>query len=123
MKIYTFIEQFCSDIIKEVQERKQVIDLTEFPYDEIVTDNEGKKYPAINIDGIMVPLNDLFVMERVDFIREWKLPSAAESYDNYMSNMDVLEGEEAVAKIRLALKAEADRLSSINVDDIPDYVV
>ncbi len=123
MKIYTFIEQFCSDIIKEVQERKQVIDLTEFPYDEIVTDNEGKKYPAINIDGIMVPLNDLFVMERADFIREWKLPSAAESYDNYMSNMDVLEGEEAVAKIRLALKAEADRLSSINVDDIPDYVV
>lgn len=123
MRIYAFIEQFCSDIIAEAQERKQVIDLTEFPYDELIADSEGKLYPAINIDGIMVPLNDLFVLERLDFISEWKLPHAAESYDNYMSNMEVLEGEEAVAKIRLALKAEADRLSAVSVTDIPDYVV
>lgn len=123
MRIYAFIEQYCGDIIAEAQERKQVIDLSEFPYDELITDNEGKVYPAINIDGVMVPLNDLFVLERVDFISEWKLPSAAESYDNYMANMEVLEGEEAVAKIRLALKAEADRLSSTANMDLPDYVV
>ena len=123
MRMYAFIEQYCSDILEEVQERKQIIDLTGFPYDELVTDSEGKLYPAINIDGVMVPLNDLFILERSDFISEWKLPSAAESYDNYMSNMEVLEGEEAVAKIRLALKAEADRLSAVSTSYVPDYVV
>lgn len=123
MRIYAFAEQYCADILAEAQERKQIIDMTEFPYDELVRDSEGKLFPAINIDGIMVPLNDLFILERQDFISEWKLPSAAESYDNYMSNMEVLEGEEAVAKIRLALRAEADRLSASFSMDIPDYVV
>lgn len=123
MFIYTFIEQYCQDIMTDVRARKQTIDLTEFPYDEMITDSEGKKYPAINIDGVFVPINDIFTMERDDFVKEWKLPSALESYNNYMANMDVLEGEEAVAKIRLALRREVDRITSTQDMDVPDYVV
>lgn len=123
MRIYTFIEEYCGDILEAAKIRRQTIDLTEFPYDELVTDNEGKQYPAINIDGVLVPINDIFTMEKEDFVREWNLPSAGECYTNYMDNMDVLEGEEAVAKIRLALRREVDRIASSSAVDIPDYVV
>lgn len=123
MRIYTFAEEYCKDILEAARVRRQTIDLTEFPYDELVTDNEGKQYPAINVDGVLVPINDIFTMGKDDFVREWNLPNAGEAYTNYMDNMNVLEGEEAVAKIRLTLQREVDRISSSQSIDIPDYVV
>ena len=111
MRIFQFIDEYCADIIKQVAEKKSLIDMSEFPHDEIITDAEGRKFPAILVDGVPIPINDLFTMERADFIKEWNLPSAAEAFDNYLSNIEILEGAEAVAQVRVALQTEMSRIA------------
>ena len=41
MKIFQFIEKYCQDLITEARQKKQLVDLSEFPHDGVETDIEG----------------------------------------------------------------------------------
>ena len=121
MKIFEFIDKYCSDIVREWHNRKKLIDLQDYPYDEIVEDSKGVSVPVVYIDGVPVPIMEFFTTAREDFVKLYKMPSAEEAYDNYIRNFEILEGEEALSKVRMAMQAESERLHqslsmSVNAD-------
>ena len=116
MRIFEFIGKYCQDIVDKVRADKQLVDLTGFPYDELITNKKGQAIPVVYVDGVAVPIKDFFTMTKSDFVEDYKLPSAAESYDNYLENFTILEGEAALSRVRLSLQDEVDRLNEDLVD-------
>lgn len=110
MRIFEFIDKYCSEIVKAAREKKELLDLTAFPFDDFMTDNDGVTYPAILVDTILIPIEDIFTLNRDDFVRIHTVPHAGEAYDNYVANLCILEGEDAVSHIRLVLQAESRRV-------------
>jgi len=111
MRIFQFIEEYCKDLVEKAKQRKSLLDLSEFPHDGFTTDVEGNKIPVVYVDGESVPVSDFFSMDKNDFCFTWKLPSASETYDAYMSVLEITEGEEVVNRIRNAILAEKEKLS------------
>lgn len=110
MRIYEFIDKYCKDLVDESKERKSLIDLAEFPHDDTIIDVEGNTIPVVIIDGESVPVADFLTMFKDDFLHVWKLPGAEVAYDNYIGALEVLEGEEALSRIRNSILAERAKL-------------
>ena len=111
MFIFQFIEDFCRDIVEKVSVEKQLVDLSEFPHDGTITDAEGNIIPIVAVDGVDIPVSDFLTLDKVDFTAVWKTPNMAEAFDNYISTLEIIEGEEAVSRIRKNIMNERDRLS------------
>lgn len=112
MRIFQFIEEYCKDLVQDAKQKKALVDLSEFPHDGFSEDVEGNRVPVVYIDGESVPVSDFFSMDKNDFCHVWKLPSAQETYDSYMGLLEILEGEEAVNRIRNAILEEKKRLET-----------
>jgi hypothetical protein len=112
MKIFQFIAEYCQDLVEESRRAKSLIDLSEFPHDGFAEDVEGNKVPVVYIDGESVPVSDFFTMDKSDFVNIWKLPNAGNTYDEYTSVMEILEGAEALNRIRNTILAEQERLAT-----------
>lgn len=100
MKIYEFMAQYCQDIVNDVKTKKTMIDLSEFPYDEIIKDDNGNEVCVIYIDSMPVPIMDVISMSKDDFLNAYKYPHSAECFENYVSNLEILEGTDAINKVR-----------------------
>lgn len=118
MKIFEFIDTYCGDLMAQVKREKELLDLSCYPYDEVLTDIDGNRKPAIYIDGKLIPIEEVLGMCREDFIETYKLPSAAESYDNYIDNLNLVEGEEAVSYLRIKLQQEMERVIRENQNGV-----
>lgn len=112
MKIFEFIAEFCQDLVNKSKQEKELIDLNEFAHDDVITDAEGNKIPVVCVDGLSIPVGDFLSMDKSDFVSVWKTPGCSEAYDNYISALEILEGEEALSRIRKAITAERERLSA-----------
>lgn len=110
MRIYAFIDQYCQDLVEEFKKKKKLIDLVEFPHDGVVTDVAGNSVPVVFVDNESIPVSDFFTLDKSDFVSTWKTPSASEAYDNYVSAVEILEGEEALSRVRNAIMQERARL-------------
>lgn len=109
--VFQFIEEYCQDLVKKAKTKSALLDLSEFPHDAFIEDLTGAKIPVIFIDGESVPIHDIFSMSKNDFLHVWKLPSAERDYENYMGLVEVLEGEDAINRIRNSINIEKKRLS------------
>ena len=112
MKMYEFIGTYCQDLVEKARQERDLIDLSEFAHDAVVTDAEGNQIPVVCVDGHDIPVSDFLTLDKTDFTNVWKTPACAEAYDNYISALEILEGEEALSRIRKAILAERDRLSA-----------
>lgn len=111
MNIFGFIGEYCQDLVADHNKASNLVEMSEFPHDDIVIDSDGKEVPVVYIDGVNVPVNDFFTYSREDFVSMYKnLPSAAEMYDNYLESFTVVEGEEALMHIRNLVARDAARL-------------
>lgn len=111
MRIFQFIAEYCADIVDSVKKEKALIDFSEFAHDAVITDAEGTKIPVVCVDGHDIPVADFLSLDKKDFASVWKTPACLEAYDNYISALEILEGEEALSRIRKAIAAESKRLS------------
>lgn len=111
MKIFQFIEQYCQDLVSEYKAKRSLVDLSEFPHDGIVEDIEGNRIPVVYIEGQSVPISDFLTMDKADFCDTWRLQTAGDTYSEYIGLLEILEGEEAVNRIRNSMLAEKERLS------------
>lgn len=111
LKVYEFVSVYCQDLVDAHAAKSKLIDLAEFPHDAIIEDAEGKKIPVVIVNGENIPVSDFFTMDKTDFLYVWKLQSAEEAFDNYMSAMNILEGEAVVSRIRNSLMEERARLA------------
>lgn len=112
MRIFQFIDEYCQDLVEEHNAQKALLDLSELPHDGFVTDASDSVVPVIFIDGESVPVSDVITSDRDDFVNMWKLPSAGETYDNYMALLEITEGADVVNRIRNKILGEQSRLSS-----------
>lgn len=112
MKIFEFIAEYCQDLVEKFRQEKSLIDLSEFAHDAIIKDEEGTDIPVVCVDGHNIPVSDFLSLDKTDFTAVWKTPGCAEAYDNYISALEILEGEEALSRIRRAITAERERLSA-----------
>lgn len=111
MRIFEFIDKYCKDLVDEYKKKQQLIDLSEFPHDGVITDIEGKQIPVVFVDNESIPVSDFFTLDKLDFLHTWKTPSAEEAYNNYVSAVEILEGEEALSRVRNAILVEKERLA------------
>lgn len=111
MRIFEFISKECQDLVNAAKLKSKLIDLGEYPHDDVIVDAEGTKVPVVFVDGNNIPVADFFTMEKADFCNAWKTPSASEAYDNYISALCILEGADVIDRIRNAILAETENLS------------
>lgn len=110
MRIYAFAEIYCQDIIDNQKKLAALVDLSEFPHDDIIDDDDGNKIPVVFVDGNAIPISDFITMDRDDFLVIYKTQGCPEAFDNYVSALTILEGEEALSKIRSMVLNETKRL-------------
>ena len=111
MKIFEFIDKYCSDLVKESEVKKDMVDLSEFMHDDIIEDIEtGAMIPVVYVDSLPIPVMDFIVMDLKDFLYPHNTPTAEETYKAYMENLNILEGEEALYEIREQILAERKRI-------------
>ena len=110
MKIYEFIAKYCQDLVDANNLKKEVFDFSEFIHDDVITDITGAKVPIIYIEGEPVPIADIITMAREDFVKTYKMASAGEMYDNYISTLSMLEGEEVINHVRNTIAEEQRQL-------------
>ena len=111
MTILQFLTTHCKDLVEQSKKERELVDLSTFAHDAIITDVEGNKIPVVIVDNMEIPVSDFLTMDRVDFVKEWKSSNSGEAYDNYLSALTILEGVEAISRARQAILAERDRLS------------
>lgn len=111
MRIYEFMDKYCQDLITEHHEKKDLIDLAQFPHDGFDTDDEGSKIAVVYSGGHNIPVQDFFTLRRDDFLSVWKHAEAAETFDNYVAGLEILEGIDVINKIRNQILAERKRLN------------
>ena len=112
MNIFQFIADYCQDLVEESKTKKALIDFNEFPHDTIVHDAEGNPIPVVVVDSFDIPVSDFLSLDRIDFLSAWKTPNAGEAFDNYISALEILEGEDALSRIRKTIAAERERLAA-----------
>ena len=110
MRIYEFIDKYCQDLVEKRRKMDTLISLEEFPHDDVVEDEDGVKVPVVIVDGNPIPVSDFLTMDKKDFLNAYKTPGCEEAFDNYVSALVILEGEEALLKIRNAILRETARL-------------
>lgn len=112
MKIFAFIDQYCSDLVETAKVKSDIIDLSNFPHDAEITDESGAKVQVIYVNHYAIPIMDILSLERDEFARVYPGIDNLEAYDNYVSNVTMLEGEDAVMRIRRAIDAAVNKLDS-----------
>lgn len=112
MKIFAFIEQYCSDLIEAAKLRSNIIDLSDFPHDDEIIGDDGVKVQVIYVKGEAIPIMDIFHMDREEFARSYPGIDNMEAYDNYVSNVTMLEGMDAIMRVRRAIDAAVTKLDT-----------
>lgn len=110
MRIYEFIDKYCSDLVEKRNKMAALVNLEEFPHDDVVDDDDGNKVPVVLVDGNAIPVADFLTMDKADFLSVYKTQGCEEAFDNYVSALVILEGEEALSRIRNMILREAQRL-------------
>lgn len=110
MRIHEFIDKYCQDLVDKQRETESLISLEGFPHDDVLQDEEGRRVPVVCVDGLSIPVYDFLALDKKDFLIAYQTPGSEEAFDNYVSALTILEGEEAVSRIRNAILNEAKRL-------------
>lgn len=117
MKIFQFMEEYCQDLLKADKERKELLDMTVFPHDGVEQSPDGKDVPVVYVGDLSVPVSEFFTMSRDDFLYTYKDPKAAECYDNYVSALEIIEGEDVINMVRNSILAAKSDIPTLNTGD------
>lgn len=110
MTIYAFVDQYCKDLVEKHQKKKELVDLAEFPHDGVDIDADGKEVAVVYSGGYSIPVQDFFTLRRPDFLRVWTHAEAADTFDNYVEGLIIIEGDDVINRIRNKILAEQNRL-------------
>ena len=111
MRMRTFIDTYCTDIVEKVQERNKLLAEDDFPFDAVLHDENGNPYKVVyTSDGKDVAVHEILGNTREDYMRVHPTDTELELYDNYIEGLIILEGEEALFHIRNELQREFNRL-------------
>lgn len=116
-----FIRVYCSDIVAEKERQKELFDDEPFPFEDIIYDEDGNPIKIVYGGQTEIPITDILSMPRDEFERVYQNGECLATYDNYVENIVMIEGEEALNKIRNLINAEQEKISSFGM--IPEDLV
>ena len=119
MNIRDFATQYCSDIVADAEKRSKMFDLSGFSYDEIIVEEDGTEVRVVNTANYQIPTTDILGLDRVEFARVWPYTECLEAYDTYVSNLVIVEGEDALTAVRNMLSREQEKIELY--DHLPEY--
>lgn len=112
MKIFAFIEKYCSDLVEDAKVKSDILDLSNFPHDAEITDESGAKVQVIYVNKYAIPIMDILSLDKEEFIRAYPGIDNAEAFDNYISNVTMLEGLDAIMRVRRAIEAAVNKIDT-----------
>lgn len=124
MRMPEFIDKYCADIKALYVSTDAILDDgLDLPYDDIIEDDSGRKMKIVWSGEVAIPINDIITSDRSDFIRMYPSFDCRELYDNYMNALIILDGEEAVKKIRNEIMREKQRIDNFGIaDELVDMI-
>ena len=111
MNIREYAEKYCADIIQRADKQSDLFDVSGFSYDEIIVEEDGTRVPVVNTVNHQIPVQDILTNNRESFAKIWSTQDCLEAYDNYVSTLIILEGEEVLQEIRNEMLRAQERLS------------
>lgn len=98
MTFLEFVSAYCGDILRNYIKVDTILKNTDFSYDGIIEDNDGNEIKVVFVDNDpknYIPIEEILVTLREDFIKAHPDPKALATYDNYISRVERCFGEEA----------------------------
>ncbi|EDM99287.1 hypothetical protein BACCAP_03216 [Pseudoflavonifractor capillosus ATCC 29799] len=103
----------------DAEKRSKMFDLSGFSYDEVITEEDGTEVRVVNTANYQIPITDILGLDRAEFARVWPYTECLEAYDTYVSNLIIVEGEEALTAVRNMLSREQEKIELY--DRLPEY--
>lgn len=100
MKLNEFIELYCKDIIINKKKQADLLDDDDFPYDDIIYDEDENPVKVVYSPAGDIPINDILGLDRSEFAKAYPSHGYLFAYDRYVDSIIILEGEEALLRIR-----------------------
>ena len=113
MRIKEFERLYCKDILERYNTRSTLFgEEANLPYDKIIEDQYGNRIPVVEKDEVEVPISDIICLTEKDFIKQYPGAKAYSLRRNYLSTIEILEGEELVSKLRKQVQEEREKYDS-----------
>lgn len=116
MNIQTYATLKCRDIIEKATALQAFDDLGDFPYDEIVTSDEGIPVRVVTTSAGNIPIVDILGLQRDQFATEYPSEEQLDAYDRYVSMFTIIEGAEVLNQVRNAIAKEQARMDLYKID-------
>lgn len=117
-----FIEHYCKDIVAEKERQKQLFDDEPFPFEDIVyDDDDGRPVKIVYGGQVEIPIADILSMCREEFEKAYPTKDCLIAYDNYVENIIIIEGAEALNRIRNLINSEQDKIRDFKL--IPKDII
>lgn len=117
MKMQEFIDKYCEDIKSLCKNRASLLDDFDLPYDDVEEDDSGQPVKVVYCGQYTIPILDIITTTKEDFARNYPDFACRELYDNYVSSLIMLEGEDAVNHIRNVIQHEQERVLAFAQDN------
>lgn len=111
MNIKEFEKTYCADIITRYNETSRLLTAEGFVYDDEVVDTHGNKIKVVYTQqGTEIPIDDILLREKEDFIKSYPSFDALDLYIAYMSHIKQYDGLDALLMYRRKMEEEQAKL-------------
>lgn len=113
MRMREFVEKYCGDLQALYSETANLLEEDyDLPFDAEIEDDSGQKVKVVYAGNTAIPVMDIISTDRSDFIRMYPSFECRELYDQYIDGLIIVEGEEAINRIRNMIRREQDRVDA-----------
>lgn len=111
-----FVKKYCPEFIMTSDVKKNLADLFDLPYEDVIEDDTGEEVAVVYTDsGKPIPVMDIVTTIREDFQKMHPDFEERELYDKYMESIVILEGEDLVSRIRKSIAASKKEVDSFSL--------
>lgn len=112
MNIRQFIETYCKDIVSNITVMDLIMEDCNFPYEDFA-EVDGKVTKVIyDASGAALPIRDILCFGEEDFKKIYSSPESQRAYDNYVANVQFIEGDELLERYTNLIKKESKKAES-----------
>jgi len=120
MTLNNFIKEYCKDILSEYYKYKD-IKQDMFSYDEIIYDTvSGSRKVIVDEENNKIAIDDIFELDDIDFKTQYPSTASLLAYTKYISNYDIISGEELLRKVQKQMKLAREELSKYGKKTLND---
>ena len=112
MNIREFIEKYCKDIVENITVMDLIMEDCNFPFEEFA-EVDGKVTKVIyDANGVALPIRDILCFGEEDFKKIYSSAESQKAYDNYVANVQFIEGDELLERYTNLVKKESTKAAS-----------